>query len=94
LVIVPLSKQSQSRLLKELASNGLIRQTENRRDRRERLLTLTEAGLEIEQRLADALRRRLAVAYRAAGAEAVAGYHQVLDGLIDESVRPYRRWPA
>jgi len=84
LQIVPLTKQSQSRLLKELAAKDLITQTQDEQDRRQRLLRLTERGRNVDQQLNDVLRRRLAIAYRAAGAEAVAGYHQVLEGLIDE----------
>lgn len=87
--IVPLTKQSLSRLLKELTAKGLITQTQDDVDRRQRLLELTAEGRALDQRLGDGLRRRLAVAYRAAGAEAVAGYHQVLEGLIDEPARRY-----
>jgi DNA-binding MarR family transcriptional regulator len=87
--IVPLTKQSLSRLLKELTAKGLITQTMDQSDRRQRLLELTDEGRALDQRLSDGLRRRLAHAYRAAGAEAVAGYHQVLEGLIDEPARHY-----
>ncbi|MGI9490448.1 MAG: MarR family winged helix-turn-helix transcriptional regulator [Geminicoccaceae bacterium] len=89
LKIVPLTKQSLSRLLKELTAKGLITQTKDETDRRQRLLELTVDGRALDQRLSDGLRRRLADAYRAAGAEAVAGYHQVLEGLIDEPARRY-----
>jgi DNA-binding MarR family transcriptional regulator len=54
------------------------------RDRRQRLLELTREGRELEEALHGRLRRRLARAYRAAGAEAVAGHHQVLLGLVDQ----------
>lgn len=89
LKIVPLTKQSLSRLLKELTAKGLISQIQDETDRRQRLLELTDLGREIDELLSDRLRRRLALAYRAAGAEAVAGYHQVLEGLIDEPARRY-----
>lgn len=89
LKIVPLTKQSLSRLLKELTAKGLITQTKDQADGRQRLLELTTEGRTLDQRLSDGLRRRLAHAYRAAGAEAVAGYHQVLEGLIDEPARRY-----
>ncbi len=101
LKIVPLTKQSLSRLLKELTAKGFITQTKDKADGRQRLLELTAEGRALDQRLSDGLRRRLAIAYRAAGAEAVAGYHQVLEGLIDEPARRYlhrvrtgsgRRW--
>ncbi len=89
LKIVPLTKQSLSRLLKELTARGLITQTEDKSDRRQRLLELTREGRAIDRDLSDGLRRRLAAAYRSAGAEAVAGYHQVLEGLIDEPARRF-----
>ena len=87
--LVPLTKQSLSRLLKELTAKDLITQTMDQADRRQRLLELTANGQELAERMSDGLRRRLAAAYRSAGAEAVAGYHQVLEGLIDEPARRY-----
>jgi DNA-binding MarR family transcriptional regulator len=81
---VHLSKQSLSRLLGELVERGLIARTRCARDRRQRLLELTATGRQLEEVLNGRLRRRLARAYRAAGAEAVAGYHQVLLGLVDD----------
>ena len=85
--IVPLTKQSQSRLLKELVAKGLITQRQDDVDRRQRLLALTNKGQKVDQQLNDVLRRRLAAAYRQAGVDAVAGYHQVLEGLIDDRAR-------
>ena len=49
-------------------------------DRRQRVLTLTDKGRELERRLSLVLRRRLARAYRAAGGEAVEGFASVLLG--------------
>jgi DNA-binding MarR family transcriptional regulator len=88
---VPLTKQSLSRLLKELVAEGLIARSQDQRDRRQRLLQLTPAGRELDEQLNGHLRRQLASAYRAAGAEAVAGYHKVLLGLVDEHARKQRR---
>jgi DNA-binding MarR family transcriptional regulator len=85
--IVRLTKQSLSRTIKELEAKGLITRGASQRDRRRRPLRLTEQGIELEERLNGGLRRRLALAYRAAGADAVAGYHQVLLGLVDERAR-------
>jgi DNA-binding MarR family transcriptional regulator len=81
---VHLSKQSLSRLLGELVERGLIARSRGPRDGRLRLLELTATGRQLEEALNGRLRRRLARAYRAAGAEAVAGYHQVLLGLVDD----------
>ena len=81
---IQLSKQTLSRLLNELVAKGLIQRRANARDRRQRLLELTAAGRELEGILNGRLRRRLARAYRGAGADAVAGHHQVLLGLVDD----------
>jgi DNA-binding MarR family transcriptional regulator len=91
---VELTKQTLSRLLKELVGARLIARRASPRDRRQRLLELTPAGREIDAQINDRLRRRLAEAYRAAGAEAVAGFHKVLLGLLDEPARRQRRRTA
>lgn len=84
------TKQTLSRLLNELVDQGLIARKPNQQDRRQRLLQLTDQGRQLEEALNGRLRRRLAGAYRAAGAEAVAGHHQVLLGLIEDGARPPR----
>jgi DNA-binding MarR family transcriptional regulator len=91
---VQLTKQTLSRLLNELVRARLILRGPSPRDRRQRLLELTAAGRELDAQLNDRLRRRLAEAYRGAGAEAVAGFHKVLIGLIDEPGRRQRRRSA
>lgn len=87
LEVLHLSKQTVSRLLKDLAAKGMIVRHPDASDRRQQRLELTERGRELDQQLGGRLRRRLADAYRAAGAEAVAGYHTVLLGLVDEPAR-------
>ena len=90
--VVQLTKQSLSRLLKELEQQGLIERRSDRRDRRQRPIHLTEEGRGLDEQLNVRLCRRIAAAYRAAGAQAVAGYHEVLLGLLDE--RDRRRLPG
>lgn len=85
--VVQLTKQSLSRLLKELEGQSLIERRADKRDRRQRPIFLTEHGTQLDEQLNLRLRRRIAAAYRAAGAHAVAGYHEVLLALIDERVR-------
>jgi DNA-binding MarR family transcriptional regulator len=85
--VMPLSKQSVSRLLQELEASGLILRETDPRDRRQRRLVLSADGRSLNEQLSGRLHRRLAAAYRAAGAEAVAGYHKVLLGLVDERAR-------
>lgn len=85
--ILKITKQSLSRVLSQLVQDGFIVQHQGRVDRRQRLLELTEKGVEIEQRLTEAQRRRIADAYRQAGGEAVQGFRAVLLGVMDEEVR-------
>jgi DNA-binding MarR family transcriptional regulator len=82
--ILNITKQSLSRVLSGLMTNGFVRQKTGVTDRRQRLLYLTETGLELEARLTALQRRRFAAAYREAGAEAVDGFQQVLRGLMDQ----------
>lgn len=83
LVILRITKQSLSRVLSQLLERGYVAQAKGKRDQRQRLLTLTEAGRELEARLTDTQRQRFAAAYRSAGAEAVAGFRTVLAGIMD-----------
>ncbi len=85
--ILKITKQSLSRVLGELVRSGYVKQVKGLQDRRKRLLSLTEKGRELEQRLSRALRGRLARAYRDAGGEAVEGFSSVLFGLMTEEDR-------
>jgi DNA-binding MarR family transcriptional regulator len=83
LAILRITKQSLSRVLGQLVAEGYVEQRKGLRDRRQRLLYLTEKGRELERRVSEAQRARVAQAYREAGAEAVEGYRKVLLGLVD-----------
>lgn len=85
--ILRITKQSLSRVLGQLVDEGFITQRTGHRDRRQRLLELTEKGIELERQLTERQRARIARAYREAGAEAVEGFRKVMLGLIDESDR-------
>ena len=85
--ILRITKQSLSRVLGDLVRMGYIIQRPGHADRRQRLLDLTEAGQDLERQLSERQRRRLARAYREAGADAVEGFRHVLYGLIDDDKR-------
>ena len=87
LAILGITKQSLSRVLGQLVREGFIMQRTDRQDRRRRLLELTEKGRDLERQLSENQRRRMARAYRAAGAESVEGFRRVLRNLIDEKDR-------
>jgi DNA-binding MarR family transcriptional regulator len=85
--ILKITKQSLSRVLSQLVREGFIIQRPGVTDRRQRLLSLTEKGAELEHRLTEDQRALVARAYKAAGAEAVEGFKKVLLGLINEEDR-------
>lgn len=87
LSILQITKQSLSRVLSELIGQGYVVQRTGTRDRRQRLLSLTDKGMDLERQLSDAQRARIARAYRAAGAQAVEGFRTVMLGIMDEAER-------
>ena len=87
LSILGITKQSLSRVVRSLTSGGYLAQTQGARDRRQRLLKLTPKGQQLETELGALQRARFAKAYRQAGPEAVAGFRQVLSGLLADQER-------
>ena len=82
LAILRITKQSLSRVLSQLVRQGFIRQSPGSRDRRRRLLELTEKGIELERQLSENQRQRVARAYREAGVQAVEGFRKVMLGIM------------
>jgi DNA-binding MarR family transcriptional regulator len=87
LEILGVTKQSLNRVLRTLVADGLVDSRIGSTDKRERNLYLTEAGAALERRLSDAQRARMRAAYRAAGPEAVAGFRQVLEAMMEPELR-------
>ncbi|GGF66408.1 MarR family transcriptional regulator [Terasakiella brassicae] len=85
--ILSITKQSLSRVLSQLVDEGFIEQRTGVNDRRQRLLYLTSKGQKLEQQLSKSQSRRIAEAYRLAGADAVDGFRKVLMGITDEKER-------
>jgi DNA-binding MarR family transcriptional regulator len=78
LEVLQITKQSLSRVLRQLLREGFVAQRTGTRDRRQRLLELTEKGREMERMLTENQRRRIARAYQDAGPEAVEGFWKVM----------------
>lgn len=87
LATLRITKQSLSRVLSQLVSEGFVSVQKAQEDRRRRLLQLTDKGSVLERRLSEVQRARIGAAYRAAGGDAVEGYRKVLLGIIDENDR-------
>jgi DNA-binding MarR family transcriptional regulator len=79
--ILKITKQSLNRVLNDLLEGGYVERRPAPNDRRMRQLRLTAKGLELEEKLWEAQRPRLARAFRDAGPDAVAGFRRVLTGL-------------
>ncbi|MBE7210203.1 MAG: MarR family transcriptional regulator [Gluconacetobacter diazotrophicus] len=82
-----ITKQSLARVLGELTARGMVEQAAGRRDRRQRLLQLTERGAAFERTLFEQQRERLLAAYREAGAGAVDGFRRVMRGIMAPDTR-------
>ena len=87
LSILGVTKQSLNRVLRTLIEDGLVESRVGKLDKRERHLFLTEKGAALEQQLSDAQRARMRMAFRDAGPEAVAGFRQVLEAMMDQEMR-------
>ncbi|MGI8852089.1 MAG: MarR family winged helix-turn-helix transcriptional regulator [Methyloceanibacter sp.] len=86
--ILTITKQSLSRVLKQLIDKGYIIQQAGSADRRERLLFPTERGRMLAERLAAPQLVRLAAALKAAGPGAEAAVRYFLEAMINAEDRP------
>ena len=87
LSILGVTKQSLNRVLRTLIEDGLVESRVGRSDKRQRLLLLTTKGEALERELSDAQRARMRDTYRTAGPQAVAGFRQVLEAMMDPEMR-------
>lgn len=85
--ILQVTKQSLNRVLRQLIEDGLVASNAGTVDRRQRLLSLSLKGEELERQLSEPQRGRIRRAYAQAGPEAVAGFRQVLEHIIDDEAR-------
>ncbi|WP_460273049.1 MarR family winged helix-turn-helix transcriptional regulator [Celeribacter sp. ULVN23_4] len=81
--ILGVTKQSLNRVLRSLIEDGLVESRVGVKDKRERHLYLTETGKVLEGEIAEVQRARMRAAYREAGHEAVSGFRQVLEAMMD-----------
>jgi len=87
LAILKITKQSLSRVLGQLLREDFVTQKTDAKDRRRRMLYLSEKGKTLERDLSDRQSRRIKRAYRDAGADAVEGFRRVLRGIINDEDR-------
>ncbi len=82
LVLLKITKQSLARVLSDLQARGMLEVHIGQKDRRQRSLRLTEAGMALEREVFEVTRAAMQQAYSAAGAQAVSGFWQVLLALV------------
>jgi DNA-binding MarR family transcriptional regulator len=87
LAILRITKQSLSRVLGDLLEQGYVGQRQGTRDRRQRLLTLTDKGQELERALTETQCRLLARAEGRAGEAAWRGFRELMLSIMDETDR-------
>jgi DNA-binding MarR family transcriptional regulator len=88
LEVLNITKQSLSRVLKQLIDKGYIVQQAGSADRRERLLFPTERGRALAERLAAPQLVRLSAALRAAGPTAEGIVRRFLEAMVNAEDRP------
>ncbi len=82
--LLNITKQSLARVINDLAERDLVDSQPGLTDRRQRRLTLTAAGTQLERSLFQDLRGKLGGAYAGATADDVAGFWRILEGLVPE----------
>ncbi len=85
--ILRITKQSLGRVLRELIDRGYVYQKAGERDRRQRLLFLTEKGRSLHRRLAAPQIARVAQALEAAGPDADDTFARALLNMTDAAER-------
>jgi DNA-binding MarR family transcriptional regulator len=84
--ILRITKQSLARVLSQLVRQGFIVQQTGKSDRRQRLLQLTQTGIELERELSENQRQRIERAYAEAGPHAVEGFRKVMLSVISSDL--------
>ncbi len=87
LAILRITKQSLSRVLRQLLDQGFIIQQPDMGDRRRRLLHLSDKGGKLELRLSRVQGRRIAEAFKISGVAAASGFRTVLRNIINRQDR-------
>jgi DNA-binding MarR family transcriptional regulator len=86
--VLNITKQSLSRVLKQLIDKGYVVQRAGSSDRRERLLFPTDRGRALAERLAVPQLVRLASALQAAGPGAEGALRRFLEAMVNAEERP------
>ncbi len=87
--VLGVTKQSLNRVLRALIEDDLVESRVGLKDKRERHLYLTPKGKVLEAELSEAQRVRMRSAFSKAGPDAVAGFKEVLEAMMDADQQAY-----
>lgn len=87
LMILNITKQSLARVLNRLVDDGYVHLEQGKDDKRQRLLSLTSKGHELEGELTMVQKKRFAKAYKDAGFDSVDGFLTVMQNMLDDQTR-------
>ena len=87
--VLGVTKQSLNRVLRALIEYELVESRVGLKDKRERHLYLTPKGKVREAELSEAQRVRMRSAFSKAGPDAVAGFKEVLEAMMDADQQAY-----
>ena len=85
--LLNITKQSLGRVIHDLEEKALITIRQGERDRRCRLLKLSDSGKALENQLFGLIRDKMAKAYATSGADAVTGFWQLLENLLSTDIK-------
>lgn len=84
LALLNVSKQALNAPMRQLIEMKLIAMGTAEHDKRVRQLSLTASGRKLEAQLTGTQLKQLQAVFKQAGADAEAGWHQVMRGLIEQ----------
>ena len=87
LTILNVTKQSLARVLGKLVDDGYVDLRQGVEDKRQRLLSLTQKGYDLESELTSVQCRRFSKAYKAAGFTSADGFLAVMREMLDPETR-------
>ncbi|MGC6484594.1 MAG: MarR family winged helix-turn-helix transcriptional regulator [Candidatus Puniceispirillales bacterium] len=87
LSILNITKQSLSRVLNKLVDDGYVELRQGKDDKRQRLLSLTPKGCDLEAELTEVQKHRFSKAYKAAGFTSADGFLAVMQEMLDPQTR-------
>ena len=82
LTILDIKKQSLSKIINKLKSDGIIVLKKSKKDKRKKNIYLKKKGIKIEKKMNQILLNKISFAYKNAGKESINGFKKILINLM------------